>query len=163
MKTSIIVTQQSVPTSGRLARIAVLVALAVSLSAPAYAKSRAPDLYKRNYRTIVADNHFRANYQNWKRGYPRFDWSNDGCSAPSLFASFSRLFHWPCVQHDFGYRNNRKVGLHNRATKAFVDGTFLGHMKQVCARQSGAARLRCNVAAGAFYTAVRSPASWPAW
>jgi hypothetical protein len=119
------------------------------------------------YRMIVADDNFHANYDRYKRQYPQFNWGNDGCSGPARFTGYSDNFFWPCVQHDFGYRNNRIASQHNEAARQFVDSEFRQHMKQICGRYDSAIRKRparwsCNGAADAFYTAVRARAQ-SAW
>jgi hypothetical protein len=121
------------------------------------------------YRSIVADDNFRTHYEQYKRQFPppRFNWGNDGCSGPAKLTGYNDNFFWPCVQHDFGYRNNRIASQHNEGTREFVDRQFLRHMRQICDRYDSAlikrgAKVACYGAADAFYHAVRvgAKSSW---
>ncbi|MFC4454038.1 phospholipase A2 [Deinococcus sonorensis] len=115
----------------------------------------AQSLYSQYFRTIVADDHFRANYSNWRRGFPGYNWSNDGCSGPANRTGYGDNFLWPCIQHDFGYRNNRLAGQHNESTRLFIDVAFLRHMNQLCSHYSWYAKPGCYAMANVFYNGVR--------
>lgn len=93
-----------------------------------------------------------------------FNWTTDGCSVPSGFTPYSKVFKPACVLHDFGYRNyggNHELKLSpERETKNWVDGRFRTEMKRICDdRYKTPLRHRgCRTAAAAYYEAVnKSP------
>ena len=139
------------------ARISILLAMLVAV--PAHA---APAEYPRNdryvqyFNTIAADNSFRAHYDQWRQQFPKFDWSTDGCSGPARLPRFADNFYWPCVQHDFGYLNHRRVHRYDEATRAFLDAELLAHTRQLCSHYAARARPGCYLAANRFYTAARA-------
>lgn len=151
-------------------RIAAMGAIAMLVSASADAAPHRPiidttpkkpaaaaqDLYSRYYRTIVSDDNFRAHYQQWRRGFPGFNWHTNGCSWPASLTHYADNFYWPCVQHDFGYGNSRMVHQHNEATRKFIDVNLLRHTRQLCSHYGVLAKPGCYVAAGTFYVAVRN-------
>lgn len=113
---------------------------------------------QRIYTDIAGDDRFLSNYNFNRRTFPRFVWSNDGCSGPSAYTGWSDEFFWPCVQHDFGYRQIKARFYPNLATGAhreWVDGQFLQHMRQKC-DTLGWREYPCRVAAQAFWAAVRA-------
>ncbi|GHF40962.1 hypothetical protein HNQ07_001536 [Deinococcus metalli] len=106
------------------------------------------------YTIIASTDTFRSRYSTLRSAFPRFNWSNDGCSGPSGYTGWSDEFLWPCVQHDFGYRNARFYSSRmNETDRHWVDGQFKQHMQQVC-DTLGWRKPFCYVAAQAFYTAV---------
>jgi hypothetical protein len=96
-----------------------------------------------------------------------FDWSNDGCSAP-LLGSTGRAydFRQPCMRHDFGYRNLKRLEHRygtghtywNATTRRRVDQQFLADMKAHCRTRSWALRVSCLLSAYTYYAAVRAVA-----
>lgn len=107
------------------------------------------------YTAIAATDVFRNNYNFYRSRYARFNWGNDGCSGPAKFTGWSDEFFWPCVQHDFGYRNARLYPrLLNENHRAWIDGQFKQHMRQKCATL-GWRKYACYVAAEGFWAAVR--------
>ena len=65
--------------------------------------------------------------------YNAFDWTDDSCSPPTP-PVWRSLFHAPCQQHDFGYRNFGK-GLALRRdedTRAWIDSRFRAEMERLC-------------------------------
>jgi len=138
-------------------RIAVMTAVAMVVSAHAYATPPLPegDRYAENFAKIVADNDFREHYDQLRRDFPRFDWHNNGCSGPAKLTGYADDFFWPCVQHDFGYRNAKMVHRHNETTRTFIDFQLLEHTKRVCSHRSLLAKPPCYVTANNFYSAVR--------
>lgn len=116
--------------------------------------AQAAPYYLSTYTTIAATNTFRSRYSTLRSAFPRFNWGNDGCSGPSGYTGWSDEFFWPCVQHDFGYRNARFYPSRmNEADRHWVDGQFKQHMQAVC-DTLGWRKPFCYVAAQAFYTAV---------
>ncbi|UQN09321.1 phospholipase A2 [Deinococcus sp. QL22] len=107
------------------------------------------------YTNIAGDNNFRGNYSFNKSRFPRFNWSNDGCSGPSEYTGWSDEFYWPCLAHDFGYRNARLYpNLLNGNHRAWVDSQFKQHMRLKC-DTLGWRKYPCYAAAEGFYQAVR--------
>jgi hypothetical protein len=95
------------------------------------------------------------------RSPPPFDWSTDGCSAPTP-SSLRRLFSMPCQQHDFGYRNyGRGLRLgRNENVRGWIDGRLLTEMQRLCDRSfwrwyQKPNNLACHSEAGLMWTAVR--------
>jgi hypothetical protein len=96
-----------------------------------------------------------------------FDWTHDGCSAPVL-GSTGRAYDFlqPCMRHDFGYRNLKRLEHRygaghtywNATNRRRVDQQFLADMKAHCTRRSWLLRISCFVSAYTYYTAVRSVA-----
>ena len=155
----------------RIAMVAALVtlgALAALTTASAHAGPPAGLAdFAPVYRAIASDDNFQARYNDYRRLFPGFNWSNDGCSGPAHLSGYSDNFRWPCIQHDFGYRNNHLDHQHDENTRKFIDEQFLRHMREVCQRYDNAivkrpAKLACFSAAEAFYAAVRNGArsSW---
>lgn len=106
------------------------------------------------YAIIASTSTFRPRYWTLRGAFPRFNWGNDGCSGPAGYTGWSDEFFWPCVQHDFGYRNARFYPSRmNEADRHWVDGQFKQHMQAVC-DTLGWRKPFCYVAAQAFYTAV---------
>lgn len=101
---------------------------------------------------------YRAN--NWNK-QPTLNWNTDGCSVPAvaretikLAATYASKFQDPCVRHDFGYRNfGGKSSLKldpSSEMRARIDGLLLTDMRTKSSSTTD------NVAASAFYTAVRA-------
>ncbi|WP_149182533.1 phospholipase A2 [Streptomyces sp. TRM49041] len=92
---------------------------------------------------------------------PPFNWTNDGCSAPTGNAPYVEVFRPACAQHDFGYRNYG--GRHElklsptRETKNWIDGRFRTEMRHICddTYRLPMSHLSCVNAAEAYYTAVQ--------
>src|SRR5688500_13497574 len=110
--------------------------LAVALISFAYGQ-----VNQASYWQIDSDSNFQADYNHYKSAYPGFDWSTDGCSVPMVIQAVSRMadkyvakFYWPCVQHDFGYRNAGHVGLKNENARAQVDQHLKDGMMATCSR-----------------------------
>ena len=138
-------------------RTAVMTAFAMLISVSAHATPHKPlgELYVGNFAKIAADDKFREHYGEWRRNFPDFDWNNDGCSGPAKLTGYADNFFWPCVQHDFGYRNASRVHRRNEATRKFIDDELLHHTKQVCSHYGVWKKPRCYVTADHFYKAVR--------
>jgi hypothetical protein len=136
------------------ARIAIL--LATVAAVPAHAAAAGDDRYVRNVTAIADDHGFRAHDTRWRRQFPGFDWRTDGCSGPARLRANADHLDWPCVQHDFGDRNNRRVHRHDAAPRALVDAELLVHTRPRCAHDAVPAEAGCDLAAGNFDTAVRA-------
>lgn len=134
--------------------------LAHPLSMPHEGTLSAQAVYaQRIYTDISADNNFMGNYSFNTRTFPRFNWSNDGCSVPYLPSRFRDMlvFKPACIQHDFGYRNARAYpNLMNENHRAWIDGQFKEHMRSICSRRTLVLRPGCYVDAEAFWGAVRN-------
>ena len=124
-----------------------------ALEAP---RLQALDAYSQNYFVIVDDDNFRANHPNWVHYFPGYNWSTDGCSGPAGYTGYDDNFYWPCVQHDFGYRNASFTGNHNETTRSHIDSAFQRHMNQLCSHYGVLAKPGCYAAAKAFFLAVRA-------
>ncbi len=117
----------------------LLIALATSLSftaaIPTAAAQGVDQRFRQNlYRNIISDIRFEQDLAGYKSRYPFFDWTTDGCTVPREINA--KAFYLPCVKHDFGYRNNRRVGLHNEETRLFVDRQLRKDMIAVCHRRT---------------------------
>jgi hypothetical protein len=87
----------------------------------------------------------------------RFDWNDNGCSAPDIVQGWSDFFDRSCQRHDFGYRNfGHGLALGSpadkAAQKAAVDSQLLADMRQQCSDAGGPDG--CGTAANTFYYAV---------
>ncbi|MGW8376836.1 phospholipase A2 [Streptomyces sp. ODS28] len=91
-----------------------------------------------------------------------FNWTNDGCSVPTGYTPYRKVFEPACVQHDFGYRNYG--ALHElrlsptRETRRWIDGRFRTEMRHIC-EDTYTTPLRlhgCLAAADAYHLAVRA-------
>jgi hypothetical protein len=139
----------------------LLIALATLLSFTAAAPTAAaqavePPSLKPTYRTITGASNFRQNYDYWKNRFRVFDWSNDGCTGAGI-TGYGDDFYWPCVQHDFAYRNNRRVGVHNEATRKRVDDVLRRNTRAICSRRpNGLDKHNCYGASDTIYNAVRT-------
>lgn len=105
-----------------------------------------------------------ANYNSYyaaRASYPQFDWSRNGCSAPSgLGLGYRDTFQPACNVHDFGYGNfHRYASLANETARGWVDDNFLGNMNAICRPKNLLSRAACYSAAYAYYSAVRA-AGW---
>jgi hypothetical protein len=138
-------------------RTAVMTAVAMLISVSAYATRHKTldESYVRNFARIAADDKFREHYDEWRRNFPLFDWNSDGCKGPAKLTGYEDNFLWPCVQHDFGYRNAPLVNRRNEATRKFVDDELLKHTKQVCSHYGVLKKPSCFVTADNFYKALR--------
>jgi len=125
-------------------------------STPLTAQSDAA--FVRTYR----DDNFKNNYLNDRHYMPNYDWSQDGCSGPATKTGYADNFYWPCVQHDFGYRNNRRARMHNEWTRYDIDVSFLRHMDNLCAHYGVFAKVPCYSMSTIFYKGVRYGA-WSAF
>ncbi|NLU70733.1 phospholipase A2 [Streptomyces sp. HNM0574] len=89
-----------------------------------------------------------------------YNWTNDGCSVPTGFEPYSKVFRPACELHDFGYRNyggNWELKLSpTRETKQWIDGRFRTEMRRVCddTYRNPLSRQGCLRAADAYYGAV---------
>lgn len=126
-----------------------------------------PPYATRVFLDIAADNSFERKHTYFATKYHRYNWGSDKCSVPERLRvgkiKFAmRLFSWPCIQHDFGYRNmarypnlmTDKVRLRN---KLWIDGQFKQHMYHRCDGRyaaSTAARLACKATATVFHRMV---------
>jgi hypothetical protein len=92
-----------------------------------------------------------------KRAYPHLDWTTDGCSAP-VVGNEGRSFNFAqaCMRHDFGYRNIKRIGQFNDATRAKIDEQFHRDLESSCATQVRTRKIRCLMWADTFYVAVRA-------
>jgi hypothetical protein len=80
----------------------------------------------------------------------QLDWSSDACSySPDRPLGYD--FVPACNRHDFGYRNYKKQGRFDEASRKRIDDLFYADMKGVCA---GA--LVCDGVAWTYYEAVRT-------
>lgn len=93
-----------------------------------------------------------------------FNWTSDGCSVPSAFTPYRKVFRPACDLHDFGYRNyggNHELKLApTLETKNWIDGRFREEMVRVCedTYKTPLRRQSCFAAAEAYYQAVnKSP------
>ena len=90
-----------------------------------------------------------------------FNWTNDGCSVPTGYAPYSKVFRPACVLHDFGYRNygaKHELKLDpTLRTKNWIDGRFRTEMRRICddRYRTPLAHLTCTNAAQAYYLAVQ--------
>lgn len=138
------------------ARFSILLAMLIAVPAHADPAPTVSDVqYALVFSTIAADNSFHDHHNAWRQKFPNFDWNTDGCSGPAKLTGYADNFYWPCVQHDFGYRNNRRVHRHDDETRKFIDVELLTHMKQLCSHYAVLAKPGCYVAADNFYAAVR--------
>ncbi|GEM83610.1 phospholipase A2 [Meiothermus hypogaeus] len=101
-----------------------------------------------------------ANYDSYyalRAGYPQFDWSRDGCSAPEgLGLGYRETFRPACNVHDFGYANFPGFPtLYNETGRRLADDNFLLNMNSICRPKSLLSRAACYSAAYAYYSAVR--------
>ncbi len=139
----------------------LLIALATTLSFTTAAPSAAapavkPPSLTSTYLIIAKASNFRQNYDHWKQRFRFFDWSNDGCTGAEV-TGYGDDFYWPCVQHDFGYRNNRRAGLHNEATRKHVDEALRQNTQAICNRRPGGLdKDNCYRASDLVYNAVRT-------
>lgn len=79
----------------------------------------------------------------------QLDWSSDGCtSAPDY--PFGYNFLIACHRHDFGYRNYKRQGRFNEATRQQLDNMFHWDLQNICGGSWW-----CNVTADTYYSAVR--------
>ena len=92
------------------------------------------------------------------RGGP-WDLSTDLCSfSPNTGPSFD--FRWPCIRHDFAWRNlkrldaQRSTPVDTRARRLRADEQFLADMRTTCDLRSGLARTTCRTVAATYYQAV---------
>jgi len=85
----------------------------------------------------------------------RFTWKDNGCSAPSIAAAWSKVFAKSCKRHDFGYRNfGHDLALQSTdAMKRRIDAQLHKDMRKQCRTYSGD-RDDCRNAAWIFYQAV---------
>lgn len=104
-------------------------------------------IYNRNHRT--------------SNGLSYMDWSTDGCSAPVL-GNGPYNFLNPCIRHDFGYRNLKRVEAsfgHDAwrwRNKANVDTNFGLDMDDRCREFNWFARQPCYSLSGVYENAVRA-------
>ena len=100
---------------------------------------------------------FRREKFSFKRAYPHLDWTTDGCSAP-VVGNEGRSFNFTqaCMRHDFGYRNIKKLGQFNDATRAKIDEQFHRDLESSCSNQVRTRKIRCLMWADTFYVAVRA-------
>jgi len=98
-----------------------------------------------------------GNFLNAK-GYPspwvdyRFDWSDNGCSSPSITNGFKYgdlFFQTACQRHDFGYRNHGSWG-----ERSIIDSVFHHDMVRLCL-QSADDYQACDRDAWLYYQGVR--------
>jgi len=85
----------------------------------------------------------------------RFTWKDNGCSAPSIAAAWSKVFAKSCKRHDFGYRNfGHDLALQSTdAMKRRIDSRLYADMLNQCRHYSGS-QGDCRNAAWVFYQAV---------
>jgi hypothetical protein len=149
-------------------RFAVLVAVTSVLTVVSPALAGSPHSAAADYQRIrhelyeVPLERFLADAQHPDRW---FDWSNDGCSAPTF--GNGRLFYNfrdSCRRHDFGYRNLKLVDHRygkamsnhwNPAERRHVDDQFLSDMNHQCSKRSIWIRWACRTMARVYYHAVR--------
>ena len=83
------------------------------------------------------------------------DWSTDLCSSsPDNPLGFD--FKLSCARHDFGYRNNKKLGIFTSTVKSRVDLAFYNDLKRKCATYSWVVRPACYSLAWTYYEAVKN-------
>jgi len=83
------------------------------------------------------------------------DWSTDYCSdSPDNPLGFD--FKLSCARHDFGYRNNKRLGTFTSDVKARVDSAFYEDLKRKCATYSWVVRGACYSLAWTYYQAVKA-------
>ncbi len=97
---------------------------------------------------------FNNKLATYKKTYPGFSWSTDGCTMPlpGQYLGFKARFYQSCRHHDFGYHNVRLYPqLRNEFFRLQVDVVFLRDLNSQCV----ASDVTCKAAAAAFYSAVR--------
>ncbi len=100
---------------------------------------------------------FTRQYPSFRRTNKALDWTTDGCSAPLLGDSGRSFdFRWPCLRHDFGYRNFKSHGLFNSNTRQRIDDQFRRDLDESCRPRMRTFKVRCVAWAEIFYTAVRA-------
>lgn len=124
-----------------------------SVTIPVYQNNARYPQYADRMRTFMIGS--MANFQRAKGNHPSpFDWNDNGCSSP-IDISGAYNFNKACERHDFGYRNYGH-GLTVNPTdgqRAAVDGQFLKDMRAWCSANSPTGG--CELAARAYYGAVR--------
>lgn len=100
--------------------------------------------------------------------YGVYDWSTDECSVPfvgSLANSGPGFnFTWPCIQHDFGYRNFKwlesayapRWGSYWRGYKDTIDSHFWWNMIQRCDNGAFYWIDTCQAVANTYWWAVHN-------
>lgn len=100
---------------------------------------------------------FANKYTLLRRANRALDWTTDGCSAPVVGDSGRSFnFRWPCLRHDFGYRNFKSHGLFNSESRLRVDEQLHRDLEETCAPRLRTFKLRCMAWAEIFYTLVRA-------
>ena len=100
---------------------------------------------------------FTRQYSSLRRENKTLDWSTDGCSAPLIGDSGRSFnFRWPCLRHDFGYRNFKSRGLFNTEMRQRVDDRFRRDLDESCEPKQRTFKVRCLAWAEIFLTAVRA-------
>jgi len=146
-----------VPLRRTIRTVATALALALPTAVAAPQAVAAPSPIERADAAMARD---ASSFVSQRTFAPPFDWSNDGCSNP-LPVNADDLFHVPCVQHDFGYRNygaRGRLRLDPTSTRRrWVDDRFLVEMRRVCDRRfGGARRTACRGVARAYWAGVRT-------
>ncbi|MFN8018401.1 MAG: phospholipase A2 [Acidimicrobiales bacterium] len=85
-----------------------------------------------------------------------WDVSTDLCSSvPDRGPSFD--FRWPCVRHDFAWRNIRRLAADRavvRQARHRADARFLADLRGRCAARPAPERVRCRAVALAYFLGV---------
>ena len=100
---------------------------------------------------------FTRQYASLRRTNKTLDWTSDGCSAPLIGDSGRSFdFRWPCVRHDFGYRNFKSHDLFNDETRLRIDDKFRQDLDESCRPRMRSFKVRCLAWAEIYYSAVRA-------
>ena len=92
-----------------------------------------------------------------RREHPHLDWTTDGCSAPVVGGTGRSFdFRHACIRHDFGYRNYKRLGVFDTATRLALDERFRTDMDESCASRRRTYKVRCVAWAELYYAAVRA-------
>ena len=91
-----------------------------------------------------------------RRSHRHLDWSTDYCSAP-IVGNEGRSFNFrhACMRHDFAYRNYRRRGIFDAASRSAIDAVFHADLVSSCLPKRVSVRLRCLSWAQVFFEAIR--------
>lgn len=118
--------------------------------------------------TSVAANNFK--YSCVKEPYTRdisglsrdIKYPGDALKCSAGAEPDKRRFHEACMKHDICYSAPWEVagwtGGKSLEAKGLCDAAFMDDMVEICKKKATGAGIQCNVAAGAFYTAVTAAA-----
>lgn len=88
-----------------------------------------------------------------------WDLTTDLCSSsPDRGPSFD--FRWPCIRHDFAWRNLRRLdrlaggGVDTHARRVAATGQFLRDMRTTCSSKAPVVRAACRAVAATYHRVV---------